>query len=127
MFFEPMMQVEVQKLAAIFAIPSEQVEWLNFPDRLQCLEAGVLPPIPLGSQFCPTACDFHAGHPPNEISTHVAAAVGYSVDFGPTSLGGVPVLRMDFHERFDGTRGLGRADHLIKTQKTQNPWVVAVL
>ena len=37
MYFEPMMQVEVQKLAAIFAIPSEQVEWLNFPDRLQCL------------------------------------------------------------------------------------------
>lgn len=40
--FEPVIEVIVQKLATVVAVPSEQIEGLAFPDRFENFEAGVL-------------------------------------------------------------------------------------
>ena len=54
-FFQPLVEMVVQKLAAVVAVHAEEIEGLAFPDGLQCLEAGVLAAVPHGAQFRPTA------------------------------------------------------------------------
>lgn len=54
-FPQPVVEVEVEELAAVVAVDAQQVEGLAFPDGFKALEGGVLAAVPHGAKLGPAA------------------------------------------------------------------------